>query len=443
MRDPATHAAFRFGLGPAPGEAGYIGQDPRGWLLEQLAQPPRTPAALRKLDSADKRTDELLRVRDQGTGAIEAFIKQKAAKDYLTDLGLYLSATISAEQPFLDRLAIFWANHFTVSVDRPAVFGLVVPFYVEAIRPNLLGRFSDLLIASTRHQAMLLYLDQAVSFGPNSKAGFVKGFGLNENLAREILELHTLGVEGGYTQTDVRQLALILTGWTLQRPQDPEPGAFQFVEAGHEPGDKELLGRQFREAGLAEGMAALEFLATRAATARFVATKLARHFIADEPPLSAIEHLAAVFSQTGGDLPALYRALIELDAAWQDPLGKLRTPQEIVIATLRALQATDRKALTGAIDSLKVLGQLPFYASSPAGYSDRAKDWAGPDQVLKRVDWAATAGDRIARMVAPLDFLATALGGFADSELLFQVDNAPSRAEAMALVLASPTFQRR
>jgi len=443
MQDPATHASVRFGLGPAPGELAVIGGDPRGWLAAQIGDPPPLPSILDGVGNGNARTNELLEKRNEDGGVIENFIRKKAAKDYLADLGLHLSASIASERPFLERLALFWCNHFTVSVERPAVYGLVVPFAVEAIRPHIQGRFADLLIASTRHQAMLLYLDQAVSFGPNSKAGRWKGFGLNENLAREILELHTLGVHGGYTQEDVRQFALILTGWTLQRPKDDEPGAFQFVEAGHEPGDKTLLGRRFPEDGMAEGLAALEFLATHRSTAQFIATKLARHFIADEPPPGAVERLAEVFAATGGDLPAVYAALIALQDGWQDPLAKLRTPQDLVIATLRALRATDKKALTGGIGSLKVLGQLPFAAGSPARYPDRAEDWAGADQVLKRVDWAATAGERIARAVAPLDFLAVAQGGFAEADLRFLVENAPSRAEAVALVLASPTFQRR
>lgn len=443
MPRSAIHASVRFGLGPRPGEIGAASADPVRWLEAQLQQADALPAVLDGIEDGNRRTAALLAMRERDSGAIERFIREQAAKDYLSDIGRILAAAIASERPFVERLALFWANHFTVSVARPAIHGLVGPFYAEAIRPRLGGRFADLLVASTRHQAMLLYLDNAVSFGPNSKAGRWKGLGLNENLAREILELHTLGVDGGYSQADVQQLALILTGWTLQRPVDPVPGAFQFVQAGHEPGAKTLLSRRFEEDGEAEGLAALEYLAVQPATARHVATKLARHFIADDPPAIAVEHLTEIFLTTRGDLPSLHKALIDMEAPWSQPLIKLRTPQDLVLATLRALDLTDRRALLGAIGSLKELGQLPFAAPSPAGFADRALAWAGPDQVLRRVDWAAAAGERIARVVEPGLFLETAVGEFADRELLFQVANAPSRAEALAIVLASPTFQRR
>jgi len=441
MQDKATHAAVRFGQGLAPGERGRIGTDPRDWLLDQLARRNLVPDAYDGLDSGAERTTALLEKRKKGSGALEGFVKNVSAPNYRDDVQRHLAAAILSEAPFVERLAHFWANHFTVSAERPAILGLAVPFEVEAIRPHLLGRFSEMLVASTSHQAMILYLDNALSFGPNSKAGRRKDFGLNENLAREVLELHTLGVQGGYTQDDVRALAMILTGWTLQRPEDDEPGAFQFVENGHEPGDKVLLGRRFRENGMQEGIDALEMLGTHPATARHVALKLARHFVGDEPPDATVDRLTRTFVNTGGELAALYATLIAEEAAWSAPLAKLKTPQELVVSSLRAIAWTED--LTGALASLKILGQMPYYAPSPAGYSDFARDWAGPDQILKRVDWAAVAGDRIAQGVAPRDYLAVALGGWVDHDLEFMVKNAPSRAEALALVLAHPSFQRR
>ncbi len=443
VKQSPIHAAVRFGLGPRPGELAGIAGDPTAWLAGQLSDAGALPSAFDGMDDSNSRTAALLATRDKGGGVIEQYIRTQAAPAFLADLGRFLAAAIESERPFVERLAIFWANHFTVSVERPAVYGLVVPFYAEAIRPRLGGRFAQMLIAATRHQAMLLYLDNAVSFGPNSKAGRWKGLGLNENLARELLELHTLGVDGGYTQADVGQLALILTGWTLQRPRDPVPGAFQFAAAGHEPGPKTLLGRRFAENGEAEGLAALEFLAAQPATARHLALKLARHFIADDPPDEAVRELTEVFLATDGDLPSLHRALFEMEAAWAQPLFKLRTPLDLVLAALRALGRSDRQALRGAIGSLKELGQMPFAALSPAGYADRALAWAAPDQVLRRVDWSAAAGDRLARVVEPDSYLATGLADFADAELRFQVKNAPSRAEALAMILASPAFQRR
>lgn len=439
MFDPALHASVRFGLGPTPDER--VGKDPRGWLAAQIDPAAALPKRLKAIPGGTERTAALLRRRDKGDGELETFLRKQAKEAYIGDVSLHLTAAVESEVPFVERLVAFWLNHFTVSIDRPSVLGLAGPFSVEVIRSHLFGRFADLLLASTRHQAMLLYLDNAVSFGPNSMAGRKTKRGLNENLAREILELHTLGVDGGYTQDDVRNFALILTGWTLQRPKDPEPGAFWFVNLAHEPGDKTLLGKRYGEAGEQEGLQALAVLGTHPATARHVATKLARHFIADTPPPAAVETLTRVFLDSGGDLPALYRALIELRAAWAEPLAKLRTPQELVIASYRAVGFA--KDLTGGLATLKLFGHLPCAAPSPAGYPDIAAAWAAPDQVLRRVDWAAAAGDRMASIADPQALLATTLGGFAGADLTFQVKNAPSRAEAIALVLASPAFQRR
>ncbi len=439
MFDPALHASLRFGLGPTPDER--VGKDPRGWLAAQLVAAAALPRRLQAIPGGTERAAALLRKRDKGDGEVEAFLRRQAKEAYIADVSLHLTAAVESEAPFVERLVAFWLNHFTVSVDRPAVLGLAGPFSVEVIRRHLFGRFADLLLAATRHQAMLLYLDNAVSFGPHSPAGRKTKRGLNENLAREILELHTLGVDGGYTQDDVRNFALILTGWTLQRPKDPDPGAFRFVDLAHEPGDKTLLGKSYREAGEQEGLQALALLGTHPSTARHIATKLARHFVADAPPAAAVETLTRVFLESGGDLPSLYRTLIDLKAAWSQPLAKLRTPQELVIATYRSVGFA--KDFKGGLAALKLFGHLPCAAPSPAGYPDLASAWAAPDQVLRRVDWAAAAGKRLAAIADPGALLATTLGGFADADLAFQVKNAPSKAEGIALVLASPTFQRR
>jgi uncharacterized protein (DUF1800 family) len=439
MTSFALHASMRFGLGPTPDE--QPGGDPRGWLLAQLDPALALPKGLRRIPGGSERTAELLAKRDKGDGELEKFVKGEGKDAFIQDMTRHLAAQVESAAPFVERLVAFWLNHFTVSVERPAVLGLAGPFSVEVVRRHLFGRFAELLLAATRHQAMLLYLDNAVSFGPNSVAGRKTGRGLNENLAREILELHTLGVDGGYGQADVRNFALILTGWTLQRPKDPDPGAFWFVDLAHEPGDKTLLGQRYREAGEDEGLRALAMLGVHPSTARHLAIKLARHFIADEPPAGAVETLTRTFLDSGGDLPALYRALVGLQAAWDNPLAKLRTPQELVLATFRSVGYS--KDMKGALGSLKLMNHLPCAAPSPAGYPDLATAWAAPDQVLRRVDWAAAAGERMARTVEPEALLATALGGGADPDLVFQVRNSPSRAEAIALVLACPTFQRR
>ncbi|MBL8157578.1 MAG: DUF1800 domain-containing protein, partial [Anaerolineae bacterium] len=228
--------------------------------------------------------------------------------------------------PFLERLVWFWSNHFTISVLKQRMIFVAGGYEREAIRPNVLGRFEDLLIATVRHPAMLLYLDNAFSIGPDSPAGRFTGRGLNENHAREILELHTLGVNGGYTQTDVIELARVLTGWSVDRQGTDNDNGFKFFPNRHQPGTKTLLGKTYAEAGEAEGRQALIELARHPSTARHIATKLARHFIADEPPPQAVARLERVFRDTGGDLKAMAIAIVDEPAAWQPSLTKMRTP---------------------------------------------------------------------------------------------------------------------
>lgn len=431
----AEHAAFRFGLGPAPGEVAAIGSDPRGWLAEQLTPDQPLPAPLRDLESTTERM--VLQLESRRDEA-----KKEQIRDILRQDGVrHIAAAIDSSRPFVERLSRFWLNHFTVSAVRPPVRGLALPFEVDAIRPHLFGRFADLLIAVTRHPAMLYYLDNVNSIGPNSRVGKRRSRGLNENLGREVLELHSLGVDGGYTQDDVRSMALILTGWAIANLKADNPGHFFFDERRHEPGHKILLGRRFPEAGEQEGLAALELLAAHPATARHLATKLARQFIADEPPDAAVERLSQVYLESEGNLAAVYRALIELDAAWQDPLAKVKTPQELIIAAYRGAgrKPPDRPT----IGMLRRFGQLPFMAPSPAGWPDDAASWIGPEAMLTRIDWAYAVADDLDERIAPDAMLRTAVGSFASPDLKSAVARAGSRREALAYVLASPAFQRR
>ena len=239
-------------------------------------------------------------------------------------LARFQHATL-AEVGFVERLVAFWSNHFCISANKgePARIWAGA-FEREAIRPHVLGRFADMLRAVEQHPAMLFFLDNQQSLGPNSRAGINRKRGLNENLAREIMELHTLGVGGGYTQADVTSLARIITGWTFAGPQGlmAPPGSFAFNANAHEPGAQTLLGKTYEDNGLAQGEAALNDLARHPSTAKFIATKLARHFVADDPPLRLVERLADTFRKTDGDLAAVSRALVDADEAWSAPLDK-------------------------------------------------------------------------------------------------------------------------
>jgi uncharacterized protein (DUF1800 family) len=341
-------------------------------------------------------------------------------------------------------MAAFWANHFTVSAKRFFVAPVVGAFEREAIRPHLFGRFADMLAASTMHPAMLLYLDNVGSVGPNSRGGRWARRGLNENLARELLELHTLGVGGGYDQADVGAMARLLTGWTVGGigRRMPITGAFRFIPAIHEPGPKKLLGTVYGQGGVTEGRRALEALAAHPATARHLATKLVRHFVADDPPPAAIARIAKVFAATDGDLRAVTLALIDLPEAWREPLPKVKSHYDFVVSLARAL-ALDDPPERGIRGAFYTMGQVPFTAPSPAGWPDTADAWLSPESLMRRLELAR----RIARLA----------GRAADPELLFdatiapvarpatrrEILAAPSARDGIALTLASAEFQRR
>ena len=458
-------ALSRFGLGGRSDEQPPA--DPRRWLAQQLGQfDPRPPAIAAALPSA-KLVVMLRESRDERKerkqAAEAAGTDPKAKGDgvpgpyrdlrdaYVDAVGARAAAALTSSAPFAERLVHFWSNHFAVSVDKIVTLGLAGAFEFEAIRPHIMGRFADLLGAVERHPAMLLYLDQAQSVGPGSPLGARaaqrgKERGLNENLAREIMELHTLGVRSGYAQADVTEFARALTGWTVgglaKQPilQGPGPG-FWFAAPIHEPGARSIMGKRYGQAGEAQAQAVLDDLARHPATARHIATKLARHFAADDPPPGLVARLEASFSQTGGDLPALYNALIEAPEVWSGP-PKFRTPWDW---TLGALRATGIKTLPAksVAATLQQLGQAVWKPGSPAGYDDIAASWAGPDALYRRVEVAQRIAERTtaaidARAVAPLLFPGTL--SQATASALARAESGP---QALALLLASPEMMRR
>jgi uncharacterized protein (DUF1800 family) len=261
-------------------------------------------------------------------------------------------------------------------------------------------------------------------------------------LAREILELHTLGVNGGYGQADVIAFAKVLTGWTVTPLKSDTPGLFLFAPHIHEPGDKVILGKRYPDGGQAEGDEVLRDLARHPATAGFIATKLARHFIADDPPPAAVERLAQRFQETGGDLAAVTRTLVAMKEAWPNSATKIKTPNELVIAAFRALGGFEGEPAR-LVQSLSVLGQAPFGAPSPAGWPDRAADWIGPEQTMKRIEWAHTLAAKWPRPQPALVLAGDVLGSSLASETRFAIEHAASARDSLAFVLASPEFQRR
>lgn len=455
MHTPAI-ALNRFGLGARPDEP--VPAAPARWLLAQCdAYTPLPPAwadVERTADAVDAWQAQQRAVRaaapEARSGIRETYLRQ-ARDTYATAAGARLQAALQTDTPLVERLVHFWANHFAVSVDKLVALGLAGAFEADAIRPHVLGRFEDLLLAAVRHPAMLLYLDQAQSIGPNSPAGLraaarqARPRGLNENLAREILELHTLGVRSGYTQDDVTELARALTGWTLagDGPDSAAPAGFRFVPALHEPGPRTVLGRTYADTGEPQARAILRDLATAPATAQHIATRLARHFVADDPPPALVQRLAERFLHTGGDLAQLVRVLVEAPEAWQPGPGKFKSPWDWGVSALRGLGRRELPAQQ-ALNLMNQLGQPVWRPGSPAGYADMAAAWASPDGLMRRVEAAQRLAGRAgpewdARTLAPRLLPGGALGE-ATAQALARADSA---ATALALLLVSPEFLRR
>jgi uncharacterized protein (DUF1800 family) len=356
-----------------------------------------------------------------------------------------LQRAVLADCGFAERLVVFWSNHFCISANKGELARIWAgSFEREAIRPHVLGRFADMLKAVEQHPAMLFFLDNQQSLGPDSRAGQNRKRGLNENLAREIMELHTLGVGGGYTQEDVTSLARIITGWTFVGRQGVlgAPGSFTFNANAHQPGSQALLGKTYEATGVAQGEAALADIARHPSTAKFIATKFARHFVADDPPPSLVTRLQDVFTKTDGDLKALALALVDSEEAWRAPLTKVRSPYEFLVAAGR-LQVRVPEDPGFYLNGLNVLGQPLWSPAGPNGFADTNAAWAAPEGMKLRLDLSAQIGARIGNTIDPRDLLELAVADAASVETRRTIEHAESRQQALALLLMSPEFQRR
>ena len=429
MDNRAAQALIRFGLGRRGSEP--MPSDPAAWLYDQLsAADPGPPgpsladgfAALRQ-DRADK----------PPPGAPRA-----AGKLFHGEVEALVGNALATDTPFRERLVWFWANHFNVSRRAGPTAVTAGDFVRTAIRPHVTGRFGDMLLAVMRHPAMLIYLDNARSIGPDSPVGLRQGKGLNENLARECMELHTVSPASGYTQADVTAFARVITGWSVSLGV-LQPAGFLFRPNIHEPGEQVVMG-QTMPAGEAGGVAALAFLANHPATHRHLATKLARHFVADDAPAAAVRRVEGVLRDTGGDLGQAAATLVALPEAWA-PLAKLRSPQEFVLAAMRAVDLPADARPDGAA-VMGGLGQPMFGAPFPIGWPDRAADWAGPEAIMRRVDWAYGLSGHAA-MQDPAAVADASLGPLLTPATAAAMRGAGSRRDAMTLLFTSPEFQRR
>ena len=496
-RDPKAEAALalhRFGFGPRIGSIAAIESDPRGAFLAELDRPGigriadpdllsggeaaraafhfrQERRAQRLAERAEREMEKQAASAPTQPGAGAALAPPGAAdagmandmagtaenpapkpkrdpgpgipqRLYLEEAKARIDAALGAELGLVERLVWFWSNHFCVSADKGGVRPLCGAYEREAIRAHVLGRFADMLLAVESHPAMLVYLDNARSIGPDSAAGRNRGTGLNENLAREILELHTLGVRAGYTQDDVTGFAKVITGWTVFPPkQNPERGGeFVFNPRMHEPGPQRVIGKSYAEAGVEQGRAVLLDLARHPATAEHVAQKLARAFVADAPPPALVESLAKRFLDTDGDLKEMAKALVVAPEAWAAPREKLKTPGEWIVSALRATGVAPPD-IRPVLQAHNLLGAPVWRPPAPKGFPDDSAAWL--DGLAERLDIADQLARRVAPLVDPEGTVDLAFGPLASAETRQTVARAESRPQALALLLMAPEFQRR
>ncbi len=345
---------------------------------------------------------------------------------------------------YVERLVGYWANHFCISAKKRGYMKAIAGAYErEAIRPHVLGRFSDMLIAATRHPAMLIYLDNIRSVGPNTRLAKRRGTGLNENLAREVMELHTMGAGSGYTQADVTEFAKALTGWSVaMRQDDPPYGVFVYHADRHEPGAVTILGKRYDAADEAQAIDALRDFARHPKTALNVSRRLARHFVAEDPPESLVRRLARVFLDTDGDLKQVALTLAGAPEAWAAPQRRVLPPWDMLVAAGRAFDVEYRPG--EVVQALNTFGQGAWEVPSPKGWPDEDEEWAAPDALLERLDWAVRFGQQRQGRVDDVAERAADLIGPGLSEVTLQaIRRAEDRSQAIALLLMAPEFQRR
>lgn len=486
-KDDHSHAVRRFGLGPRAGDLQAIGGDPRGAVLAQLGnrdaaridagdlmpshvafaelraarqeqkqakeaakgppavtvgpsspgpvQPPQSPMTEERTPSVAPRGD----AKPATNGPTPGEIRREAFRD---DASARIKRAIETTSPLIERLVMFWSNHFCVSAAKGPVRVLAGAFEREAIRPHVLGRFGDMLKAVEQHPAMLIYLDNQVSIGPQSKAGISNRKGLNENLGREILELHTLGVGGGYTQADVTNLARLITGWTVGGlNQGDDAGRFLFAQNRHEAGVINVLGKAYDGAGVLRGEACLADLAVHPATARHIATKLARHFVADPPPPALVQRLEAAFRASGGDLAAVSNALVTAPEAWSAPARKSLPPYDYLISIGRGLGL--QVPAPEVIRLAAALGQPLWQPPSPAGWPDGDDVWIAPASLRERLRTAERTARLVDRRLDPRAVADDLFGAAMSEDTRRAIAGAETREQGLELVLMVPEFLRR
>ncbi|MBY3268127.1 DUF1800 domain-containing protein [Rhizobium laguerreae] len=497
-----TMAAIRFGYGLRPGEAPPQSKDELiGQIAEGVAATPDFPLggpdmrhqAILSLQAQLKqiRQDAKTVTDDTTQREMRKGVQQQVQQQFQHDANLRLMQAVLSPYGFYERLSTFWTDHFSTSANKSLPMRLIVPLYeAEAIRPFISGRFGDLLRNATAHPAMLIYLDQADSLGPDSAGGIKRNKGLNENLGRELLELHTLGAGSGYSQADVTAAAMVLTGLTIDRKEMD----IAFRPNISEPGAHEVLGIGYggRRRSRDDYLDMLDDLAVHPKTAAHISRKLAVHFIADQPDEGVVSDMAEAWKKTDGDLTAVYTAMLDHPAAWRDEGAKARQPFDYVVTGLRALNAGPVNGVVGSFlaanqqgtdegdmaantpgmagspvptdpagearekrlkafrtaralgqGALRRMGQPTWLPPSPAGFEEGFSAWITGSQLSERLAWARRAAAQFGRDEDPREFLKSTLADAARDETIRVVSQAPNKISGLTLVLASPEFNRR
>ncbi|MBY5444936.1 DUF1800 domain-containing protein [Rhizobium leguminosarum] len=497
-----TMATIRFGYGFRPGEAPPSSMDDLiGQLRKGEAATPDFP-----LGGPDTRHQAILSLQaqlqqirqdaktvtdDATQREMRKGVQRQVQQQFQHDANLRLIQAVLSPYGFYERLSTFWTDHFSTSANKSLPMRLIVPLYeAEAIRPFISGKFGDLLRSATAHPAMLIYLDQADSLGPDSAGGIKRNKGLNENLGRELLELHTLGAGSGYTQADVTAAAMVLTGLTIDRKEMD----IAFRPNISEPGAHEVLGVSYggRRRSRDDYLDLLDDLALHPKTAAHISRKLAVHFIADQPDEGMVSDMAEAWKKTDGDLTAVYTAMLDHPAAWRDEGAKARQPFDYVVTGLRALNAGPVNGIVGSFlaanqqgtdegdmaantpgmagspvptdpagearekrlkafrtaralgqDALRRMGQPTWLPPSPAGFEEGFSAWITGSQLAERLAWARRAAAQFGRDEDPREFLKSTLADAARDETIRVVSQAPNKISGLTLVLASPEFNRR
>ncbi len=498
-RDAMT-AVRRFGLGPKSGDIARVSSDPRGYALAALSNagaaaisgahlepshavfarvyqasvelqlarafgndggklsgsagpgmtmpPPAVAVRPSAPNPADSATNETIAKASTPQPAAKAAAGTPAQirREVLTrEITARLAHAQSTDAPLLERLVMFWSNHFCINANKGGILGIAGAYEREVIRPHVLGRFADMLTAVEQHPAMLIYLDNRLSTGPNSQVGRNRNRGLNENLAREILELHTLGVDGGYTQADVTSLARVITGWTVGNPNqaNAEHGKFFFAAPRHEPGNHLVLGKSYGNAGVRAGERCLADLARHPSTAHHLARKLAAHFVSETPPPALVSKLEVAFRDSDGDLSVVSRTLVTSDEAWTAPAAKITPPYDFLVALQRALGPEWAPPLeVGRLAA--ALGQPLWRPPSPKGWPDGDETWASPSTLRERLRIAERAAVYLTQHGRDARAMADAIYGAAMGQETRQaIARAEAREQAFALMIMSLEVQRR